>query len=96
MLQTPRILVLSSLIPFAKVADLLREVLPVDADDETIRGHGQATAERMEEELERSVSSTRSSASKSSSRISPRRMAPLRWESTAATCGRHTSKASSR
>ena len=40
----------ASLIPFAKVADLLREVLPVDADDETIRGHVQATAERMEEE----------------------------------------------
>jgi hypothetical protein len=41
----------ASLIPFAKVADLLREVLPVDADDETIRRHVQATAERMEEEL---------------------------------------------
>ena len=40
----------ASLIPFAKVADLLREVLPVDADDETIRSHVQATAERMEEE----------------------------------------------
>jgi hypothetical protein len=39
------------LIPFAKVADLLREVLPADADDETIRRHVQATAERMEEEL---------------------------------------------
>ena len=41
----------ASLIPFAKVADLLREVLPADADDETIRRHVQATAERMEEEL---------------------------------------------
>src|ERR1700722_11321638 len=30
---------------------LLREVLPVTADDETIRRHLQATAERMEEEL---------------------------------------------
>jgi hypothetical protein len=41
----------ASLIPFAKVADLLREVLPADADDETIRRHVQTTAERMEEEL---------------------------------------------
>ena len=41
----------ASLIPFARVADLLREVLPVAADDETIRRHLQATAERMEEEL---------------------------------------------
>src|SRR5215831_1512376 len=41
----------ASLIPFAKVADLLREVLPVNADDGTIRRHVQITAERMEEEL---------------------------------------------
>ncbi len=41
----------ASLIPFAKVADLLRQVLPADADDETIRRHLDATAERMEEEL---------------------------------------------
>jgi hypothetical protein len=41
----------ASLIPFAKVADLLGEVLPAEADDETIRRHVQATVERMEEEL---------------------------------------------
>src|SRR5262252_8213777 len=41
----------ASLIPYAKVADLLREVLPADADDETIRRHVQATAEKMEKEL---------------------------------------------
>ena len=41
----------ASLIPFAKVADLLREVLPADADNETVRRHVQAMAERMEEEL---------------------------------------------
>jgi hypothetical protein len=41
----------ASLIPFAKVTDLLREVLPADADDETIRRHVQATAQRIEEEL---------------------------------------------
>ena len=41
----------ASLIPFARVADLLREVLPADADDETIRRHVQATAQRMEQEL---------------------------------------------
>jgi hypothetical protein len=41
----------ASLIPFAKVADLLREVLPSEADHETIRRHLQATAQRMEEEL---------------------------------------------
>ena len=52
---TPELLYLenkwASLIPFAKVADLLREVLPADADDETIRRHIQATAEKMEKEL---------------------------------------------
>ena len=41
----------ASLIPYAKVADLLREVLPAEADDETIRRHVQATAEKMEQEL---------------------------------------------
>ncbi len=41
----------ASLIPFAKVADLLREVLPANADNETVRRHVQATAERMEGEL---------------------------------------------
>ena len=42
----------ASLIPFAKVADLLREVLPVDAaNHETVRQHLRATAQRMEEEL---------------------------------------------
>jgi len=41
----------ASLIPFTKVADLLREVLPAEADDETIRRHVQATAQRMEQEL---------------------------------------------
>ena len=42
----------ASLIPFAKVAELLREVLPVDqANHETVRQHLQATAQRMEEEV---------------------------------------------
>jgi hypothetical protein len=42
----------ASLIPFAKVTELLREVLPVDeANHETVRQHLQATAQRMEEEL---------------------------------------------
>ena len=43
----------ASLIPFAKVAELLHEVLPVDAgtNHETIRRHLQATAQRMEDEL---------------------------------------------
>jgi hypothetical protein len=43
----------ASVIPFAKVADLLREVLPVDdgTNHETIRRHLQATAQRMEDEL---------------------------------------------
>jgi hypothetical protein len=52
---TPELLYLenkwASLIPFDKVADLLREVLPAEADRETIRRHIHATAERMEEEL---------------------------------------------
>jgi hypothetical protein len=41
----------ASLIPFAKVADLLQEVLPADANHETIRRHVQVTTERMEGEL---------------------------------------------
>jgi len=41
----------ASLIPFAKVADLLQEVLPADANHETIRRHVQATTERMDDEV---------------------------------------------
>lgn len=43
----------ASLIPFARVADLLKEVLPVGAstNHETVREHLQVTAERIEEEL---------------------------------------------
>jgi len=43
----------ASLIPFAKVAELLKEVLPVDgsANAETIRTHMQFTAERIERSL---------------------------------------------
>jgi hypothetical protein len=43
----------ASLIPFARVADLLKEVLPVGeaTNHETVREHLQATAERIEEEL---------------------------------------------
>ena len=43
----------ASLIPFAKVADLLKEVLPVNdsLNPETIRNHLQATAERIEQGL---------------------------------------------
>jgi hypothetical protein len=43
----------ASRIPSASVADLLKEVLPVrdSANQETVRGHLYATAERMEQEL---------------------------------------------
>ena len=42
----------ASLIPFAKVADLLKDVLPVgDVNPQTIRNHLHATAERIEQEL---------------------------------------------
>ena len=43
----------ASLIPFAKVADLMREVLPLDdgTNHETIRRYLHETAERMEKEL---------------------------------------------
>jgi len=43
----------ASLIPFAKVEDLLKEVLPVadSVNAETVRAHLYATAERMEQEL---------------------------------------------
>ena len=43
----------ASLIPFARAADLLKEVLPVgdSLNPETIRSHLQVTAERIEQEL---------------------------------------------
>jgi len=43
----------ASLIPFAKVADVLKEALPVgtSTNHETVREHLQATAQRIEEEL---------------------------------------------
>ena len=43
----------ASLIPFARVADLLKEVLPVgdSANRESVRAHLYATAERVEQEL---------------------------------------------
>lgn len=43
----------ASLIPYEKVADLLKEVLPVSksTNHETVREHLQAVAERMEAEL---------------------------------------------
>jgi len=41
----------AALIPFAKVADLLGEVLPAEVNHETVRRHVQVTAERMEQEL---------------------------------------------
>ena len=75
----------ASLIPFAKVADLLQEVLPTNADDETIRRHVQVTAERMEENWERNVSSTCSTTSEWSSKNRPRPTGRLQWASMAAT-----------
>jgi hypothetical protein len=57
MQTTPELLYLetkwASLIPFAKVADLLKEVLPVaeTTNHETVREHLQAVAKRVEEEL---------------------------------------------
>ena len=43
----------ASLIPFARVADLLKEVLPVadSVNQETVRTHLYGTAERIEQEL---------------------------------------------
>ena len=43
----------ASLIPFAKVAELLKDVLPVGGpvNQESVRSHPQATAERIEQEL---------------------------------------------
>lgn len=52
----------ASILPFAKVAGLLREVLPVDEaiNHETIRRHLQATAQRMEQALGEERPSVRS------------------------------------
>ena len=51
----------ASILPFAKVAELLCEVLPVDAatNHETIRRHLQATAQKMEQALGEERSSLR-------------------------------------
>lgn len=95
---TPELLYLenkwASLIPFTRVADLLNEVLPAAADDETIRRHLQATAQRMEQELgeERQLNLW----SRRNRKNKPRQMAQSRWASTAATCGQRTRKASSK
>ena len=86
----------ASLIPFAKVADLLHEVLPADTNHETIRRQVQATAQRMEEELgeERQLNLF------DSERMEPQEQAPpdgpITVASTAATYGRRTKKASSK
>ena len=54
---TPEMLYLetrwASLIPFARVVDLLKDVLPVDdaLHSETVRNHLQARGERLEREL---------------------------------------------
>ena len=52
----------ASLIPFARAADLLKEVLPVGdlVNAQTVRNHLQLTAERIEQELLRRRSSTAS------------------------------------
>jgi len=75
----------ASLIPFAKVAELLREVLPVDdgTNHEAIRRHLQATTQRIEEELGESANSTCSKASLRGRKNRRRPMARSRWASTA-------------
>jgi len=88
----------ASLIPLAKVADLLQEVLPAEANHETIRRHVQATAERMEEELgeERQLNLFDSEPvdQPQTEQAPPYARSP--WASTAATCVRRTRKASLR
>ena len=84
----------ASLIPFAKVADLLKEVLPVgeSANQETVRNHLQVMAERIEQELgeERQLNLFEDRRKTGSNSLC--RMVRSRWGSMAVTCGRRTSR----
>jgi hypothetical protein len=88
----------ASLIPFAKVADVLREVLPVETgtNHETIRRHLQATAQRMEDELgeERLLSVFEGEADEPDQERRPTARSP--WALTAAMFGRPTRRGSSK
>src|ERR1700726_2083383 len=83
----------ASLIPFARAADLLKEVLPVGdlVNAESVRNHLQLTAERIEQELgeERQLGSR---ARNRSGNDSLYQMVRSRWVSTAVTFARRTSR----
>jgi hypothetical protein len=86
----------ASLVPFAKVADLLGEVLPIDANHETVRQHVQSTALRMEDELGDERHPRLFDREPMEPQEQPHPTAQSRWASTAATCGQRTRKVSSR
>ena len=84
----------ASLIPFAKVADLLQEVLPMEdsVNAETVRNHLQATAERIEQELgeERQLNLFEGSEEDWEQQALPDGPSPSGW--TVATCVPRTSR----
>ncbi len=83
-----------SSITFAKVADLLCDVLPVDdsVNAETVRTHLQAVAERMEKELGKERQATCSKDRKRSGNNSLCRMDRSRWAWIAVMCGPRTNR----
>jgi hypothetical protein len=86
----------ASLIPFAKVADLLRDVLPVEksVNSESVRTHLQATAERMEQDLGEEQQLNLFDGSEEDWEQQPLPDRPMGWM--ADTCGPRTSKDGSR
>ena len=83
----------ASLIPFARVADLLKEELPVgDLVNATIRNHLQLTAERIEQQLGEERQLNRFEGSEQEWERQPLPDGPITWASMAATFGRRTSR----
>jgi hypothetical protein len=88
----------ASLLPFAKVADLLKEVLPVgdSTNQQTICNHLHATAGRIEGELGDERQLNLFEGSEEEWNNCHCRTGLSHWGLMAVTCGRHTSKAGSR
>jgi hypothetical protein len=88
----------ASLIPFARVADLLKEVLPVgdSVNQESIRAHLYATAERIERELGDERQLNLFEGSEEDSEQQPLPMVRSRSASMAVTFGLRTSRDGSR
>jgi hypothetical protein len=86
-----------SLLPYAKVADLLGEVFPIGGsmNHETVRKQLYAVAQRLEQELGDEQASLIEGSDDEWEQL-PTPDGPMPWESTAGTYARPTSKGASR